>query len=283
MSDLILDVDITDNSTDTDIQLTAGQIDTQIYTPGTGNNDYNELINRPKINGIELIGDKTPEELDIMPLTNAEIDEFMNSQETKMTTKYLDGTGLRYFRDTYVLTTAQVNALIQTAFAQYQQDVFTVVSALPQTGQQEGIMYLVPSSNDPTKLDGYIWEIVDDTTTPPTYGWKQPVVGQAQIDLSNYYTKTEVDTLLTGKASSTHVHGNITNDGKLATASRVVVTDASGNIDTSSVTSAELGYVSGVTSSIQTQLNSKHDDINHVALTNTEIDTLMAQVRYEYI
>ena len=193
-----------------------------------------------------------------------------------MTTKYVDGPGLRYFRDTYVLTTAQVNTLIQAAFAQYKQDVFTVVSALPVTGQQEGIMYLVPDSNNPTKLDGYIWEITDDTTTPPTYGWKQPVQGQAQIDLSNYYTKTEVDTLLTGKASSTHVHGNITNDGKLTTASRVVVTDASGNIDTSSVNSTELGYVSGVTSSIQTQLNSKHDDTNHIALTTAEIDTLMA-------
>ena len=33
---------------------------------------------------------------------------------------------------------------------------------------------------------------------------------------------------------------------------------------------------SGVTSNIQTQLNSKHDDTNHVALTNTEIDNLMA-------
>lgn len=193
-----------------------------------------------------------------------------------MTTKYLDGAGLRYFRDTYVLNTTQINTLIQVAFAQYKQDVFTVVSALPQSGQQEGIMYLVPTSGDPTKLDGYVWEVVDDTTTPPTYGWKQPVVGQAQIDLSNYYTKTEVDTLLAGKASSTHVHGNITNDGKLPTASRVVVTDASGNIDTSSVTGTELGYLSGVTSSIQTQLNSKHDDTNHVALTNAEIDTLMA-------
>ena len=192
-----------------------------------------------------------------------------------MTTKYLDGAGLKYFHDTYVLTTTQVNALIQSAFAQYQQDIFTVVSALPASGT-EGIMYLVPNSSDPTKLDGYIWEIVDDTTTPPTYGWKQPVHGQAQIDLSNYYTKTEVDTLLTGKASSTHVHGNITNDGKLATGNRAVITDAQGNINTSSVTDTEIGYLSGVTSSIQTQLNSKHDDTNHVALTNAEIDTLMA-------
>lgn len=79
MSELILDVDITDNSIDTDIQLTAGQVDTQIYTPGAGSNNYNELINRPKINGIELIGDKTPEELDIIPLTNAEIDAIINS------------------------------------------------------------------------------------------------------------------------------------------------------------------------------------------------------------
>ena len=192
-----------------------------------------------------------------------------------MTTKYVDGPGLRYFRDTYCLTTTQINTLIQAAFAQYKQDIFTVVSALPVTGQQEGIMYLVPDSNNPTKLDGYVWEITDNTTTPPTYGWKQPVSGQAQIDLSNYYTKTEVDTLLTGKASSTHVHGNITNDGKLTTASRVVVTDASGNIDTASVTATELGYVSGVTSSIQTQLNEKLNSTDLVALTNAEIDQIM--------
>ena len=192
-----------------------------------------------------------------------------------MTTKYLDGTGLRYFRDTYVLTTTQVNQLIQSALSQYKVDIFTVVSVLPTTGT-EGVAYMVPNATDNTKYDVYVWEIVDDTTTPPTYGWKQLSQANIAVDLSNYYTKTETDALLTGKASSTHVHGNITNDGKLPTASRVVVTDASGNIDTSSVTSTELGYVSGVTSSIQTQLNSKHDDTNHIALTTTEIDNLMA-------
>jgi len=39
------------------------------------------------------------------------------------------------------------------------------------------------------------------------------------------------------------------------TASRAVVTDASKNLTSSAVTSTELGYVSGVTSAIQTQLN----------------------------
>ena len=55
-----------------------------------------------------------------------------------------------------------------------------------------------------------------------------------------------------------HVHGSITNDGKLGTASRVVVTDGSKNITVSStITTTELGYLDGVTSKIQDQLNGK--------------------------
>ena len=56
----------------------------------------------------------------------------------------------------------------------------------------------------------------------------------------------------------THTHGNITNDGTLATASAVVVTDANKKILASaSITTTELGYLNGVTSSIQTQLSGK--------------------------
>lgn len=191
-----------------------------------------------------------------------------------MTTKYLDGTGLRYFRDTYVLTTSQVNALIQTAFSQYKIDIFTVVSELPTTGQ-EGIAYMVPNATDNTKYDVYVWEIVDKSSDPVTYGWKPLSQADISVDLSNYYTKIETDALLADKSSSNHVHGNVTNDGKLPASNRVVVTDASGNIDTASVTSTELGYVSGVTSSIQTQLNSKQDAADLVALTSAEIDAIM--------
>jgi hypothetical protein len=41
------------------------------------------------------------------------------------------------------------------------------------------------------------------------------------------------------------------------TASRAAVTDANGKLTTSATTATELGYVSGVTSGIQTQLNTK--------------------------
>lgn len=59
-------------------------------------------------------------------------------------------------------------------------------------------------------------------------------------------------------APSSHTHGNITNDGKLGVASVVVVTDSNKNITTSStISTTELGYLNGVSSNIQTQLDSK--------------------------
>ena len=66
-----LAIDVEDEETEQDVEV--------VEETATWNMDYNSLLNKPKINGIELIGDKPPEELDIMPLTNAEIDEFMNS------------------------------------------------------------------------------------------------------------------------------------------------------------------------------------------------------------
>jgi hypothetical protein len=59
---------------------------------------------------------------------------------------------------------------------------------------------------------------------------------------------TKQDTI-TGGATSI-VSSNLT-------ASRALISDASGKVATNAVTSTELGYLSGVTSAIQTQLNSK--------------------------
>ncbi|MCR4554143.1 MAG: hypothetical protein K5752_04410 [Succinivibrionaceae bacterium] len=82
MTDEFIDIDVeieTEENIDLDVDIHDEQIETDIELSTSGTNDYNDLINKPSINGIELIGDKTPEELDILPLTNAEIDEFMNS------------------------------------------------------------------------------------------------------------------------------------------------------------------------------------------------------------
>ena len=118
-----------------------------------------------------------------------------------MTVAYVDGPGLRHFRDTYCLTAAQVNTLINAAITAYKQDVYTVVSTLPAQGV-EGIGYLVPVQGQNLKYNVYTWEITDDTTTPPTYGFVQAGDGNVSVDLSNYYTKTEVDGLLSAKLNA---------------------------------------------------------------------------------
>ena len=82
-------------------------------------------------------------------------------------------------------------------------------------------------------------------------------------------TTSNVQTQLNNKASSGHTHGNITNAGTLPTASTVVITDTNKNITNSSITTTELGYLSGVSSNVQTQLNNKSASSHaHGNLTN---------------
>lgn len=74
---------------------------------------------------------------------------------------------------------------------------------------------------------------------------------------------------LTGLSDDDHSQYSLANGTRWTTtptASRAVVSDGSGNLVVSSVTSTELGYVSGVTSAIQTQLNAKAaSSHNHAA------------------
>ena len=77
-----IDIDIeinTDSSIDTDIQTSDGEIDTDIEISTGGTNDYNDLINKPSIEGVELVGDKTLEVLGVEALTPQEIDAIINS------------------------------------------------------------------------------------------------------------------------------------------------------------------------------------------------------------
>ena len=117
-----------------------------------------------------------------------------------------------------------------------------------------GVMYIVTDESKLSSADGYTEYTAGSATSVPWSG-------------------------VTGKPSdytpSSHTHGNVTNDGKLPTASRALISDSSKNITVSSVTDTELGYLSGVTSSVQAQLNTKLNSVDLVALTNAEIDALM--------
>ncbi len=130
-----------------------------------------------------------------------------------------------------------------------------------------------------------------ETANGYTLEFNGPVV-KMNVVLSNYYTKTETDALLNDKADKadtytiSQINGmvqdintaidtkqdtitgaatTITSDD--LTADRALISNSSGKIDVATTTTTELNYVHGVTSGIQTQLNSK---------ASTSLDNLSA-------
>ena len=105
-----------------------------------------------------------------------------------------------------------------------------------------------------------IYLYYDDTTSA------RLELPSATVDATNFlpYSGATGDT-------NTGVHGITTNDLNISaqTASRAVVFDASKNLISSATTSTEIGYVSGVTSSIQTQLNGKQATGSYALTTGT--------------
>lgn len=85
-----------------------------------------------------------------------------------------------------------------------------------------------------------------------------------------FFTNARAQAAITGGASSI-VTSNLT-------ASRALVSDASGKVVVSAATATELGYLSGVSSAIQTQLNAKQPldaTLSALAATITATDTMI--------
>lgn len=86
----------------------------------------------------------------------------------------------------------------------------------------------------------------------------------ADIDLSNLST--------TGQAKFNAKQDKITGAATTITASnltvnRALISNSSGKVAVSAITSTELGYLDGVTSSIQTQINNLNSKIQSTKLT----------------
>jgi len=103
--------------------------------------------------------------------------------------------------------------------------------------------------------------------------------------LSRKATFTQVQALIGGGGNGT---GNVTSplSGNLSvgnnsitgyTGNRAIESDGNGALQVSSVTRAELGYLSGVTSAVQTQLNAKASDAD-LTLAEGNISALQSQM-----
>ena len=86
------------------------------------------------------------------------------------------------------------------------------------------------------------------------------------------YDQEALTQLLSGAQTFTNKTISLSDNSLTTTASRAIISDSNGKLTASTTTSTELGYVSGVTSAIQTQLNGKEPTITGAATTIASSD-----------
>ena len=98
----------------------------------------------------------------------------------------------------------------------------------------------------------------------------------SDVDLSGYATKDELNA-----KQNTISGGASTITSSNLTASRALVSNGSGKVAVSDITSTELGYLDGITSNIQTQINNKVTN-NASGLTSLLSKGNMVLTSYHY-
>lgn len=159
---------------------------------GGGSSDYQDLSNKPKINNVILTGNKTTAELGLPTKTSDLTNDsgFITSAVNDL---------LNYYKKTEVYTKTEVNTLLSNLSTLN----LEVVSVLPDHDISETTIYLLPKTTPGT----------DDVYDEYVYinnNWE--VIGSTAADLSNYYNKTQTDTLLAGKVDMVTGKGLSTND-----------------------------------------------------------------------
>ena len=124
--------------------------------------------------------------------------------------------------------------------------------------------------------------LVYDSTTQK---WKNSTVTSLAWGniTGNLADQTDLQTALDGKQPTiTGAATTITSSD--LTAGRVLISDNSGKVGTSSITTAKLGYLSDVTSNIQVQLNNKYDASNPdgfiSGITSSDVTTALGYTPY---
>lgn len=176
---------------------------------------YEQLTNKPQINGTTLSGNKTTE--DLIPI----------------------GDGLNINADGELET---ADAYIPTS----EKGTASGVATLTEAGK-------VPEAQLPSYVDdaieGYLYEghfYADSAHTEEITGERGKIY--VDLDTNRAYRWT----------GSTFVE---IGDNNTFTANRALVSDANGKVSASSATSEEVGYLSGVTGAIQTQLDGKQNTL----------------------
>lgn len=205
---------------------------------GTTTTAYGDLTGKPQINGVTLVDNKTSKELNLYGTGNA---------PPYPVTSVNGQTG-----DVTISTGGNVDSV----------NGKTGAVVLTQDDIGNGTTY-VRTHNDFT--DALKTQI---NTNEDNIAMAESDIDGLQTDVGTLKTNvTNLQTALTSKqdvivgAASTITENNLT-------ANRALISNSSGKVAVSNVTSTELGYLDGVTGNVQTQLNSKLENIP-IATSNT--------------
>lgn len=144
---------------------------------------YEDLQNLPMINGVTLVGDKSTSDLGIViptKLSQLENDPAFITAATQNLANY--------YLKTQTYDKSEVDAMIGAL----KQLKFEIVDSLPVSDISPTTIYLLPD-DDPTTNVYFQYLYVNND-------WA--LLGSTEVDLSSYYTKLEVDTLLADKLNS---------------------------------------------------------------------------------
>ena len=153
-------------------------------------------ISTISVNGTAVTPDQNKNVALTIPVNTSDLNNdssFITNTVNNLTNYYLK-------TDTY--TQSEVNTLIAAITTLH----IEVVQALPTTDISTTTIYLVPKSTAGTQ-DAYDEYINLDGTTA---GWEH--IGSTEVDLTNYYTKTETDGLLANKVDKVQGKGLSTED-----------------------------------------------------------------------
>ena len=150
-----------------------------------------------------------------------------------------------YYTSSNTYTKTEVDNLIGTVSSLN----IEVVQTLPTQDISTSTIYLVPNSSQGTNnyYDEYIYV---------SNSWE--LIGSTQVDLSNYYTKTETDTLLSTKANVSSIPSktsDLTNDSNFVSDASYVHTD-------NNYTTTEKNKLSGIASGAEVNVQSDWNQSN---------------------
>lgn len=238
----------------------------QWVDPFFGDIDYHtKIINKPQINSIEVDGNKTSEDYHLqsqIPITSSDVNKVLSNNGSDT---------LVWMQVDNQLSNISVNPIqnkvVKSALDTKQNNITGAASTITSNDLTTSRAVI---SNASGKID-----VSDTTSTELEYVHGVTSNIQNQLDSKQ--------ATITGAASTV-----VTND---LTTNKVVVSDNNGKIVAGSATSTEVGYLSGVTSAIQTQINSKQNKIsagtanNIVAYSGTEgtVNTLTRKTSIDNI